>query len=208
MPSANQWVMYFATSMPIQQRRAVKRRRSATRRSKPGQFSPILGLRIRLCAPPTENNPNPCNAPLDQMEFAIGTKLLEGVRFSHSMVRIKALILILALIVTPVASLCATPSSMLAQCSRFCPMHGKAATHPSAGESDDMDCHHGKSPEDCVMKSCGHTLDFGVASPLPPAVLCPQVKLIAIRINGLVRLRDGISSLMGFHTPPVQPPRA
>ena len=123
------------------------------------------------------------------------------------MVRINAFVLILALIVAPIASLCATPSSMPAQCPRFCPMHGKTGTHTSASETDEMDCHHGKSP-DCVMKGCGHTVDFGLASPLPPGVLSPHPKLIAIRTNGAVRLRDRISSLVGFHTPPVQPPRA
>ena len=126
----------------------------------------------------------------------------------NCMVRIKAFILILALVVTPVASLCATQSGMPAQCPRLCPMHGKTGTHTSAGETDEMDCHHGKLPEDCVMKSCGHTLDFGLASPLPPAVLCPQLKLMAIRTNGAVCLGNGIFSLAGFNTPPVQPPRA
>ena len=58
------------------------------------------------------------------------------------------------------------------------------------------------------MKGCGHTLDFGLASPLPPAVLCPQLKLVAIKANGVVRQGGSISSLVGFHTPPVQPPRA
>jgi len=124
------------------------------------------------------------------------------------MVRIKAFILILALIVAPVASLCATQSGMSAQCPRLCPMHGKMGTHTSANETHEMDCRHGKSPEDCVMKGCGHTLDFGLASPLPPAVLCPQLKLVGIRTNGAVRLGDSISSLVGFHTPSVQPPRA
>jgi hypothetical protein len=124
------------------------------------------------------------------------------------MVRINASVLILALIVAPIASLCATQSGIPAQCPRFCPMHGEMATHTSAGETDEMDCHHGKSSEDCVMKGCGHTFDFGLASPLPPAVLCPQLKLVAIRTNGAIRLRDTISSLVGFHTPPVQPPRA
>jgi hypothetical protein len=124
------------------------------------------------------------------------------------MPRIKAFILILTLIVAPVASLCAAQSGVPAQCPRLCPMHGKTGTHTSASETDEMDCRHGKLPEDCVMKGCGHTLDFVLASPLPPAVLCPQLKLMAIRTNGAVRLGNGISSLVGFHTPLVQPPRA
>ena len=124
------------------------------------------------------------------------------------MPRIKAFILILTLIVAPAASLCATQSGVLAQCPRLCPMHGKMATHTRPSESDEMDCHHGKLPEDCVMKGCGHTVDFGLASPLPPAVLCPQLKLMAIGTNGAVRMGDGGSSLAGFHTPPIQPPRA
>jgi hypothetical protein len=142
------------------------------------------------------------------IEIAAGTKLEEGVGFSHSMVRIKAFILILVLIVAPVASLCATQSGMPAQCPRLCPMHGKMGAHTGASETDEMDCHHGKLLEDCVMKGCGHTLDFGLASPLPPAVLCPQMKLIAIRTHGAVRLGGSVVSLVGFNTPPVQPPRA
>jgi hypothetical protein len=126
----------------------------------------------------------------------------------NCMVRIKAFLLILALMVAPVASLCATESGMLAQCPRLCPMHGKTATHTSASETDEMDCRHGKLPKDCVMKSCGHTLDLGLASPLPPAILCPQLRLIAIRTNGAVRLGNRNSSLAGFNTVPVQPPRA
>ena len=58
------------------------------------------------------------------------------------------------------------------------------------------------------MKGCGHTVNFGLASPLPPAVLCPELKLVAIRKSGAIQLAINISSLMGFHTPPVQPPRA
>ena len=79
------------------------------------------------------------------------------------MVRVKAFILILTLIAAPVASLCATQSGMGAQCPRLCPMHGKMGTHTSASETDEMDCHPGKLPEDCVMKSCGLALDFGLA---------------------------------------------
>src|SRR3984893_18913773 len=106
---------------------------------------------------------------------------------SDRMVRINASVLILALIVAPIASLCATHSGMPAQCPRLCPMHGEMATHTSASESDEMDCHHGKSP-DCVMKGCGHTVAFGLPSPLPPAVLCPELKLVAIRKSGAIQL--------------------
>src|SRR6266403_3576455 len=61
----------------------------------------------------------------------------------NRMVRIKAFILIVALIVAPVASLCATQSGMSAECPRLCPMHGKMGTHTSAGQTGEMDCHHG-----------------------------------------------------------------
>jgi hypothetical protein len=124
------------------------------------------------------------------------------------MVRIKASILILALAVAPLASLCGTQSDTAKQCPPLCPMmHG--GTHTTAEQTDEMECHHGRSTkEDCVMEpGCGHTLDLGLASPLPPAVLCHAVELIAAGSTGTIRLAGTISSLAGFKTPPLQPPR-
>jgi hypothetical protein len=130
------------------------------------------------------------------------------------MARFKASVLILALFVAPFASLWAAHSSVLGKCPRFCPMmHGE--TRSPAGQTaemqtDNMECHHGKSTkQDCVMKwGCGHTLDLGLASPLPPAALCLPVKFIAGGANGTIRFTETILSLAGFKIPPFQPPRA
>jgi hypothetical protein len=77
-------------------------------------------------------------------------------------------------------------------------------------QTDEMECHHGKSTEqDCVMKSgCGHPLDLGFASPLPPAVLCLPMELITAGANGTIRFAGTIPSMVGFKIPPFQPPRA
>lgn len=124
------------------------------------------------------------------------------------MVRIKASILILALMVAPLASLCGAQSDTTKRCPPLCPMmHGgtPTATEPT----NEMECHHGGSTkEDCVMKSgCGHALDLGLASPLPPAILCHSRKLIAAGSTGTIRSAETISSMPGFQTPPHQPPR-
>ena len=130
------------------------------------------------------------------------------------MVRIKALILILALIVAPVASLCGPQSSAPGKCPPLCPMvHG--GTHARAEQTDemqtdDMECHHGKSTkQDCVMKSgCSHTLDLGLALPLPPAVLWLPMELIAADASGAIRFTGTVPALAGFNILPFQPPRA
>jgi len=131
----------------------------------------------------------------------------------HCMLRIKASILILALMVAPLVSLCAVQSGTAKQCPPLCPMmHG--GTHETAEltaemQTDDMECHHGKSTKrDCVMKSgCGHTLDLGLASPLPPAVLWLPMKLIAAGATSTIHFTGTILSLAGFEIPPFQPPR-
>jgi hypothetical protein len=122
--------------------------------------------------------------------------------------RIKAFILILALMVAPVASLCGAALGAPEKCPPLCPMlHGE--THSTADQSDEMECHHGKSTkQDCAMKSgCGHTLDLGLASPLPPAVLCLPTMLKAAGANGTIRFGRTIPCLAGFQIPPFQPPR-
>ena len=124
------------------------------------------------------------------------------------MVRIKASIVIFALMVAPLASLCGVQSGTPKPCPPFCPMiHGE--THTTDERSDEMECHHGRTTKkDCVMKSgCGHSLDLGLASPLPPAILCHSMELIAAGLTGTIRLAGTISSMAGFKTPPHQPPR-
>jgi hypothetical protein len=125
------------------------------------------------------------------------------------MVRIKASILILALIAAPLAALCGTQTGIARQCPPLCPMlHG--GTHTTAEQTEEMECHHGRSTkEDCVMKAgCGHTLDLGLASPLAPAVLCPPMEPAAHQATGTIGLAEAVRSLPGFKTPPLPPPRA
>jgi hypothetical protein len=125
------------------------------------------------------------------------------------MIRIKTSILILALIVAPVASLCGVESGTSMNCPPLCPMMhgGMDMTHE---QTDDMECHHGKSAKpDCLMKSgCGQTLDLGLASPLPPAVLSVVVAIVAPEANGLIHTSNAVPALTGFQSLPFQPPRA
>jgi hypothetical protein len=125
------------------------------------------------------------------------------------MVRVKASVLILALIVAPVALLCGAQSDATMHCPALCPMMHDG-THTTQEQTDEPECHHGKSASpDCLMKSgCGHTLDFGLATPLPPAILCLAVEVLAPAASGMPRLATSIPSLAGFLIPPFQPPRA
>jgi hypothetical protein len=86
-------------------------------------------------------------------------------------------------------------------------LHG--GTHATA-QTDEMECHHAKSTkEDCVMKSgCSLALDLGLASPLPPAVLCLPIELMPAGASGTIRFAETIPSLAGFKSAPFQPPRA
>lgn len=127
---------------------------------------------------------------------------------SHCMVRFKASVLMLALLASPVASLCGTRWGAFSKCPPLCPMHRETRT--TAEETDGMECHHGRSAKQhCVMKSgCGHTPELGLVSAIPPAVLCAVVELMASGANGTIRLAATTPSLAGFKTPPLQPPRA
>jgi len=130
------------------------------------------------------------------------------------MARFKASLLIFVLIVAPFASLWAAQSSAPGECPRFCPMirggTRSLAEQTAEMQTDKMECHRGKSTkQDCAMKwGCGHTLDLGLASPLPPAVLCLPMKFMAGGANGTIRFTETILSLAGFKIPPFQPPRA
>jgi hypothetical protein len=125
------------------------------------------------------------------------------------MVRIKASVLILFLVVAPLASLCGVELGTAKQCPPLCPMMHEG-THETARQTAEMECHHGKSTKpDCVMKSgCSHTLDLGLASPVPPAVLSLPMELMAAGANGTIRFTGTIPSLAGFKIPLLQPPRA
>jgi hypothetical protein len=123
--------------------------------------------------------------------------------------RINAFVLIFALIIAPVASLCGAQARTPGKCPPLCPMmHGEP--HPTAEKTDEMKCHHGESTkQDCVMKSgCNSTLDLGFASSLPPAILRSSMGLLAAGANGILRFTETISSLAGFKIRPFQPPRA
>jgi len=123
------------------------------------------------------------------------------------MVRVKASVLVLALIAAPVALLFGVQSDTAMHCPALCPM---MHAHATQEQTDEPECHHGKSAsQDCLMKSgCGPTLDLGLATPLPPAVLCLPLEVLAPAANGTPGLANSIPSLAGFLFPPFQPPRA
>ena len=125
------------------------------------------------------------------------------------MVRIKASVLILFLVVAPLASPFRVELGTAKQCPPLCPMM-QGGTHATAEQTDEIDCHHGKpKKEDCALRSgCSHTLDLGLASPVPPAVLSLPMELMAAGANGTIRFTGTIPSLAGFKIPLFQPPRA
>jgi hypothetical protein len=122
--------------------------------------------------------------------------------------RIKASVLILALILAPIASFCGAQSVAVQQCPAFCPMH--RVTQDLHEQTDGMPCHHEKSAEqECLMKSgCGKTMDLGLASPLPQAVLFLPFYVPSSAIDGTLRSTGSIPSMSGFLSPPFEPPRA
>jgi hypothetical protein len=128
---------------------------------------------------------------------------------SYCMLRIQASILILGLIAAPFASLRGTPSGTASQCPPLCPMMHDG-THTTTEQTDEMECHRGKSTKkDCLMKSdCGQALDLGLASPVPPAILCPLITRASAVATETIRLTGTILSLTGFTVPPFRPPRA
>ena len=135
----------------------------------------------------------------------------------RAMRRVQAILVIVALLATPLALLARADDSGMADCNGMCCLpHGghhhsparNAATEP---QQQEMACHHGTLGHmmKCSMRSRLPRMDYGVLAPLPPAQTSVVRSLDRPKVSRLANSHfpDGNLSA-GFLTGPFQPPRS
>jgi hypothetical protein len=130
--------------------------------------------------------------------------------------RTQAIIVIVALLATPLALLARTSGTNAMACSDgMCCLpngpHRSAAHHTRQGSAHEgMSCEHGAASHiiECTMKAGQHRMDYGLLSPLAPtkpSALASITTLSLPRIAGLQSQAQSLSA--GFLANPFQPPR-
>jgi hypothetical protein len=130
--------------------------------------------------------------------------------------RVQAILVIVALLATPLALLARANDSGMADCNGMCCLphgghhHSPARNSAPASREAEMACHHGALGHmmECSMKSGRPPVDYGLLAPFPPAqtsgvasINPPKVSLI-----GRSQFPNGNLSA-GFLAGPFQPPR-
>jgi hypothetical protein len=134
-----------------------------------------------------------------------------------AMRRVQAILVIVALLATPLALLARAVEPGMPDCNGMCCLphgaHHHAPTRNSSPESqkDDMACHHGAAGHmmECSIKSGQQRMDFGLSAPFPPAQTSALVFIdrpIVSRFTNSQSPAGNLSS--GFHAGPFQPPRS
>jgi hypothetical protein len=133
-----------------------------------------------------------------------------------AMRRAQAILVIVALLATPLALLARANDSGMPDCNGMCCLphgsHHSPARNPSpAPQQEEMACHHGAVGHmmECSMKSGQHRMDYGLLAPLPPATSSAFVSLDAPKLSRLPNSRFPAANLAaGFLANPFQPPRS
>jgi hypothetical protein len=92
-----------------------------------------------------------------------------------AMRRAQAILVIVALLSTPLALLARVNDPGMPDCNGMCCLphsshhHSPARTPPPEPQKDDMACHHGAAGQmmECSMNSGQHRMDYGLLAPFP-----------------------------------------
>jgi hypothetical protein len=149
-------------------------------------------------------------SPRAAIQFTTDLRMQSEVGSISKMRRAQAILLVAALFAAPLALLARSGAcGERACCWKQCrlPKAHHAAAKDAGGE---MACHHRSSPvKDCAMKSaCSHTLDYGLASPLPPTVLQAAGVPLALNAARSGASTDPFKLCSGFVATPFEPPRS
>jgi len=129
--------------------------------------------------------------------------------------RVQAILVILALLATPLALVARADDSGMAGCAAMCclphgPQHTLAQIAP-ASHSGQMSCHRGALGHmmECTMKSGPHRVQYGLVSPFPPASPSVIASIEIPDVSRIAKFRIPAGSLSsGFLANPFQPPRS
>jgi hypothetical protein len=130
--------------------------------------------------------------------------------------RTQAIIVIVALLSTPLALLArasgtdAMPCNDGMCCLPHGPHHSTPHHAPQRPAHEGMSCEHGVASHiiECTMKSGHHRMDYGLLSPIAPTKASALAAIAALNLPRVAGLQSSDQSLSpGFLTKPFQPPR-
>jgi hypothetical protein len=134
-----------------------------------------------------------------------------------AMRRAQAILVIVALLATPLALLARANDSGMADCNGMCCLphgghhHSPALTPSQQPQKHDMDCHHGALGHmmECSMRSGQPRMDYGLLAPLPPAQASGVASVIPPEVSSIGNPQfPAVNLSAGFLSGPFQPPRS
>jgi hypothetical protein len=134
-----------------------------------------------------------------------------------AMRRVQAILVIVALLATPLALLARADDAGMADCNGMCCLphgghhHSPARNTAPASQKEDMACHHGALGHmiECSMRSGQPRMDYGLLAPFPPAQTSAVTSLDCPRLSRFANLQFPAGNLSpGFLAGPFQPPRS
>jgi hypothetical protein len=134
-----------------------------------------------------------------------------------AMRRVQAILVIVALLATPLALLARAVDPGMPDCNGMCCLpHGSHHHAPARNSSpepskDDMACHHGSAGHmmECSMKSGQQRMDYGLIAPFPPGRTSSLAFVDRPNLSRFTNSRFPAQNLSaGFLAGPFQPPRS
>jgi len=134
-----------------------------------------------------------------------------------TMRRVHAILVIVALLATPLALLARAVEPGMPDCNGMCCLpHGSHHHSPARNSSpepskDDMACHHGAAGHmmECSMKSGQQRMDYGLSAPFPPSRISSLTFIDRPKVSRFVNSQFPAGNLSaGFLAGPFQPPRS
>jgi hypothetical protein len=131
--------------------------------------------------------------------------------------RAQAILVIVALLATPLALLARADDSGMADCNGMCCLthgghhHSPARNTAPVPHPEDRDCHHGALGHrmDCSMRSGQPRMDYGLLAPFPPAQTSEVTAINPPKVSRYAHSHFSAGNLSaGFLAGPFQPPRS
>jgi hypothetical protein len=127
--------------------------------------------------------------------------------------RFECLLVILALLATPLALLAPTSADNMADCDGMCCLPHSGHSHQSRnveGGQDGMACHHGAAGHMlmCSMRSGHHGFGYRLFAPIAPTLVSAAQRVAAPEASCNFASRLVAFSVVGFSSAPFEPPRS
>jgi hypothetical protein len=129
--------------------------------------------------------------------------------------RAQAILVIIALLATPLALLARAASAGTADCNRMCCLpHGSHSAHIhdpiKSSAAQGAFCPHGAAQQDCscVMRAGDHHIDYGFLAPIVPTAPSAIVSVAIPEVSRGISLPRAEIPATGFLSAPFEPPRA